>query len=427
MTDYLRVLSESEPFEGLDDADLSDLLQAMEERSFASSEALIRQESPSEGLLLLVDGEADVFVRGEDGIAHRVGRVRRGDVVGEMALVTGELSSADVVADDSVRALVLPSDHFDRLARRNPQIAVVLTRIIAERLGGGEWDMLGDKVLRGYRVGCCVGRGAMAVVYEATRLSDGQRLALKMMSHRLVYDEIALARFREEAQLLQTLSHENLAKLLDRFSAYGTRFLVMEFCPGPSLDHVIDRGVALPEARVRPLVGQLARALDYVHSNGVLHRDVKPSNIMSDSKGMLKLMDFGLAHSSEWADDVTQTLQRPLIGTPSYMAPEQFRRAPLDGRIDNYALACVAYELLTGARLFDANDLFGLMEKKQSFEIPPQEEIGLGISAEMHDLLRRNLAPDPRQRLASLEAYADWARPVKGGIGSLLAADPDGP
>jgi len=131
----------------------------------------------------------------------------------------------------------------------------------------------------------------------------------------------------------------------------------MEFCPGPSLDRVIQRGVPMPEALVRPIVGQLARALDYVHTSGVLHRDVKPSNVMLTSDGVVKLMDFGLAHSSEWASDITRTLQRPLVGTPSYMAPEQFRSAPLDERIDNYALACLIYELLTGTTPFSEEEL----------------------------------------------------------------------
>jgi serine/threonine protein kinase len=374
---------------------------------------------------LLLEGEADVFVKGENSLAHRVARVHRGDVVGETALLTGELSSADVIADGPVRVLALPADDFQRLARGNPQIAVVLTRIIADRLGGGSWDMLGDKNLHGYRVQRCVGQGGMAVVYEAIRVTDGERLALKMLSHRLIYDEMALTRFREEAQLLQSLRHENLTQLLDRFSAYGTNFLVMEFCPGPSLDRVIDRGVPLSEAKVRPIVGQLARALDYVHRSGVLHRDVKPSNVMLTSDGIVKLMDFGLAHSSEWSSDITQTLQRTLVGTPCYMAPEQFRSAPLDGRIDNYALACLIYELLTGTRMFESNDLFSLMEKKQSFELPPKESIGLGISTEMHDLLRRNLDPNPRGRDISLEALAGWAAPTEGGAESLMATDPN--
>lgn len=424
LSDCLRALAESEPFEGLDDLVLSDLLAAMDERSFEPDETLIQQGTPGEGLLLLLEGEANVLVKSKDGIAHRVARVRRGDLVGETALLTGELSSADVVADGPVRVLALPPEHFHRLARRNPQIAVVLTRIIADRLGGGDWDMLGDKLLKGYRVGHCVGRGGMAVVYEATRVTDGTRLALKMLSHRLVYDEIALTRFREEAQLLQTLRHENLTPLLDRFSAYGTNFLVMEFCPGPSLDRVIDRKFPLPEAQVRPIVGQLSQALDYIHANGVLHRDVKPSNVMLTSAGVVKLMDFGLAHSSEWAEEVTRTLQRPLVGTPSYMAPEQFRCAPLDGRIDHYALACMIYELLSGRRLFKANDLFGMIEKKQGFELAPRESIGAGISIEMHALLRRNLDPDPSRRDSSLEAYAGWAQPVDGGVASLLASAP---
>jgi CRP-like cAMP-binding protein len=421
--DHLQVLSASEPFAGLDASVLADLQNAMTERSIGRGDALIRQQARAEGLFLLLEGEAEVRVRDSRGAAHLVARVGRGDLVGEASLLTGELSGADVVATSAVRTLVLPPEQFHRLARENPQIAVVLTRIIADRLGRGDRDMLGDKVLHGYRVKRCVGRGGMAVVYEATRLADGERIALKMLSHRLVYDEAALARFREEAQLLETLQHENLVQLQDRFSAYGTNFLVMEFCAGPSLDRVIDRGVALPEAELRPVVGQLARALGYIHAQGVLHRDVKPSNVMMTRAGVVKLMDFGLAHSSTWAADATQTLQRPMVGTPYYMAPEQFRQAPLDGRIDHYALACLAYELLTGATLFDAKDLFGLMEQKQAFQLPPRERIGLGVSPEMHRLLRRNLDPDPGRRDRSLEAFWEWARPAPGGVVSPIGGD----
>src|ERR671912_2180979 len=118
----------------------------------------------------------------------------------------------------------------------------------------------------------------MSVVYRAEDQATGDLVALKMMSYRLIYDTASLARFRQEAELLQTLSHENIARLKRLFAAYHTYFLVMELCEGLDLHKLVRARGPLPEAEVRPIVGQLARALEYVHERGLVHRDLKPAN-----------------------------------------------------------------------------------------------------------------------------------------------------
>lgn len=363
--------------------------------------------------MVLLEGSAEIRVRGEGDAVHKVAEVGRGAVIGEMALVTGEPSSADVVAVEPGRLLALPADDFHRAARRNPRLAVLLTHIIAERLGGQGRDALGDKVVNGYRIVRCVGRGGMAVVYEAIRQSDGQRCALKMLSHKLIYDARALTRFRDEAKVLDTLRHESLVRPMGRFFAFGTNFLVMELCPGPGLDWIVAQRRPLPEERVRPLIGQLARVLDYVHAEGVLHRDVKPSNIMLAGEGRVKLTDFGLARTMLLDDHETQTLENLLIGTPLYMAPEQFRHAQVDRRADYYSLATLIYEMLHGTRLVTARDMAGILREKMEFVPPPAASIGQGISAEMHEFLRLGLAPAPENRMPTLERYEGWAGPVE--------------
>jgi serine/threonine-protein kinase len=329
-----------------------------------------------------------------------------------MALITGERRGADVVAEEPVRALALPAEEFHRLARQHPELGIVLTNLIADRLGGSAWDILGGKILNGYQILRCIGRGGMAVVYEAKERDNDRRVALKMMSHRLVYDVAALSRFRQEADIVQTLEHENIAQLFGRFSAYGTHFLIMEYCDGPGLDYFVEQAHPLDEKHVRPIVGQLARALKYIHERDLLHRDVKPSNVMLTSSGVVKLMDFGLAKPLVRLDDRTQTHELTLVGTPSYMAPEQLSGEELDSRVDIYGLACLAYTLLTGQRLFETRNLLDLVRQKLAFVAPPAGEIGLGISDEMHALLDRGLQASRDKRLSSLESCLSWAEPV---------------
>ena len=403
-------------FAGLSEELLDSMWRHMEPRTFAAGERLVRQDDPGDSLLVLVEGSAGVGRRAADGSSLEIGEVRAGDVVGEMALITGERRGADVTAREPVRAFALAAEAFERLARSHPELGIVLTNVIAERLGRATRDALGGRILEGYRIERCVGRGGMAVVYEAFDERDGRRVALKMMSHRLVYDPTALSRFRQEAEVVQALDHGNIARLFGRFSAYGTHFLVMEFLDGPGLDRVVTRGKRVPEQEVRRIVGQLAQALDYLHRRALLHRDIKPSNVMITHEGRVKLMDFGLAKPLAAGlgalDERTATHELTLVGTPAYMAPEQLSGEELDGRVDIYSLACLAYILLSAVKPFDTRNLLDLVRRKLSFSVPPAELIGDGVSPAMHEFLARGLEPSRERRLASLEAYAGWAAPV---------------
>jgi len=391
---------------------LSTMWERMEERSFVPGDVLMRQQDPGDRLLVLVKGSADVSAKDQEGVVRRIGEVHAGEVVGEMALITGEQRGADVVATENVLALSLDADEFHRLAHQHPVLGVVLTNLIADRLGRADWDILGGKMLDGYRILQCVGRGGMAVVYEARESDGDRRVALKMMSHRLVYDATALSRFRQEADIVKSLEQENIARLYGGFSAYGTHFLVMEFLDGPSLDDLVKPRKPIDEKLVKPIIGQLSAALTYVHGQGLLHRDIKPGNVMLTRDGVVKLMDFGLAKPLVHIDDRTVTNEMSLVGTPSYMAPEQLSGDELDPRVDIYALACVAYTMLTGEKPFDTNNLLELVRRKLAFVVPPAEQIGAGVSSEMFDFLNSSLRASRDDRLASLDRYVPWARPI---------------
>jgi eukaryotic-like serine/threonine-protein kinase len=411
-----HVLAGASAFSELDLATVGDLLSVMHLREYSPGEYLIRQGDPAEFLLLLLTGTASARVRDTPADRPPIGAFGPGDIVGEMSLLTDEPRTADVVADTFVRSLELSSADFHLMTDRHPDLRVVLTDVMASRLGAARYDGLGGKHVHGYQIVQCVGRGGMGVVYEAKDLATGETVALKMMSHPMMYRPSALRRFRREAAILKTLEHPSLARLYDRFSAYKTEFLAMEFCPGLTLAQVIASRGSLSEHAVRGILGQLAGALKYVHGRGVVHRDLKPSNVMLSQPGSIKLLDFGIVTVDEQSD-LWETLKTDpalprMLGTPRYMAPEQFSDRPVDRRADLYGLACVAFEALSGRPVVKSINVFDIIREQGRFTLPPREEIGQGISPEMYEVLVLGLAPSPENRNLDLDKLASWAAPV---------------
>jgi eukaryotic-like serine/threonine-protein kinase len=397
-----------EPFQGLRPRVLDQIFGRMRERGYAAGETLLRQGDNGDALLVVFEGAASVILRGHDGATHTLAEVSRGAVVGEMSILTDGPATADVVAKTPVRALALLAGDFRDLAGRNPEITIVLTNVVADRLGGALQDGLGGKVLNGHRILRCVGRGAMAVVYEAENLESGDRVALKMMSHRLVYNPGAVSRFEREARIVQSLRHENIARLMGTFPAFGTEFIVMEFCRGEALNQLLTRHGPFPPAQAKPLLGQIASALTFVHERGIVHRDLKPGNVILTPQGRAKLTDFGLAKQGRQLDDDTATLQGTAVGTPLYMAPEQMMGEDSGPRMDVYAFGCLALELVTGDVPFRVSSFRQIYRDKMSHKVPAAEQLGPGIDRPFRDFIARAMNPEPEARLDTLREAAEW-------------------
>jgi hypothetical protein len=396
------------PLASLSAATVQDLVSVAESRTFAPGEALLRQGDTADGLLIPVEGSGYAQVRSVDGM-HRIGHFAPGDIVGEMALVTREPRSADVIAEVAVRALHVSTAAFDALAARHLELATLITELVADRLGRGEMDGLGGKRVERFRILKCIGRGGMSVVYRARDEATGELVALKMMSYRLIYDPRALARFRREAEVVQGLQHPNIARLQRFFPAYRTYFLEMELLDGVVLQRLVDAQERLPESEVRAIVGQLAEALEFVHRHGIVHRDLKPANVMITTAGSAKLTDFGIAGFAMGTEGETRTIEHGLVGTPAFMAPEQLAGGVVDDRADIYALGCVAYELLTGERLFKGQNLLELLQAKLSLRLPAATDIGGGITAEMCEFLTSALRFNASERPSSLAPLTAWS------------------
>ena len=202
----------------------------------------------------------------------------------------------------------------------------------------------------GYRIEELIGRGGMGVVYRAYDLRLKRPVALKLVAPSLARDERFRERFARESELVMSLEHPNVVPIYDAGDVDGRVYLAMRLVDGSDLGSLLRSDGALEPARAIAISAQIAAALDAAHASGLVHRDVKPSNVLLDASEHVYLADFGLTRRLD--DDGGVAGEGRSIGTPAYLAPEQLDRAPIDGSADVYSLGCVLYECLTGEPVF---------------------------------------------------------------------------
>lgn len=252
-----------------------------------------------------------------------------------------------------------------------------------------------------------LGQGAMAVVYKAYDPSINRTLAIKFLLPQLCVDEEYRERFVREARAAGNLSHPNIATVFDVGEIDGQPYIAMELLEGEALNDVMEKRGALPIQEVLEIGIQLARALDYAHSKGVVHRDIKPGNLIR-VKGdhNVKVTDFGIAHI-ETREGGQQTRMGAVMGTPQYMSPEQALGQEVDGRSDLFSVGVVLYHLATGQKPFTGDSLMGLMQNIIKTEPKPPEHWRPDIPPGLRRIIKRCLAKQPDKRYATGRELAD--------------------
>ena len=244
-----------------------------------------------------------------------------------------------------------------------------------------------------------LGRGGMAIVYKGHDLQLERDVAVKVLPFSLSYDADFVTRFQREARTAAQLEHANIIPIYRVGKAGRVIYFTMKFLRGKSLADIIDEGGPLPVDEIRRILIETASALGYAHKNGIVHRDIKPDNILFDDTGRSLVTDFGIAKA---ATGTRLTGTGMAIGTPHFMSPEQARAQPLDGRSDIYSLGVVAYQCITGRVPFDAEDAFSIGYKHIMEEIPVPELKGAAQS-ELFEIVKRMMAKQPDDRFQSAE------------------------
>jgi eukaryotic-like serine/threonine-protein kinase len=262
---------------------------------------------------------------------------------------------------------------------------------------------IGDCVDGRYEICSLLGEGGMAEVYRALDKTSGRVVVLKLPHLSTAGDLSSFNRYRREIQVAAGLDHPGLQRLL---SEPGTRYMVLDYIEGQSLRSYMAVRGQLPVGEVLRIGIQLAETLEYVHSRGVIHRDLKPDNVLIGPDGRVTLTDFGIALRLG-SRRLTFSHLSNAVGTPDYMAPEQVRGQRGDARTDIYALGCMLYELLTGVVPYPADEALEAMRRKVHTDPPLVRRLRRDTPPVLEAVIYRALRRRPEERYASMKALAD--------------------
>lgn len=322
---------------------------------------------------------------------------RRVDELGRLARVFDSMVVQMKAREERLRDQVSDLRQEIGFARRD-------VREMSATVDGGNLRS-GERFAHRYEVVSVLGRGGMGTVYRARDLELDEEVAIKTLRPELLADATLLARFKDEIRLARRLSDQNIVRTHDFGEWAGVYFLTMEYVEGITVRELLDTRGRLGTSSTLAIATQLAHSLFVAHEHGVIHRDIKPQNLLLDDAGVLKVMDFGVARLAERTSTLTETGM--VVGTPTYMPPEQLLAEHVDARSDLYAAGVVLYECLTGAPPFEAGSVTSLVARVLTQEPRPPMSVNAEIPPALSALIMRLLAKKPEERVQSASALAE--------------------
>ena len=368
------------------------LLNSLTFSHLKKGERLISQGDEGDSFYIILRGSCVINLEKENTL-HPVARLRAGDIVGEMAVLTGERRSTHVDAETDMDLLSISRTQFDSLSGEYPELRNFLTEIITHRFSVSR--QTADRTIGKYVITEIIGQGAWSMIYKGIHGKLRLPVAIKMLKHNMAMDTEFLEKFRNEAKIIARLNHTNIIKVFDIEELYRTVFIIMEYLEGTPLDDLIDRMPKLSLPRILDIILQVCYGLDYAHKQGIVHQDIKPANIFIQPDGRVKIVDFGLACPPG-------SIDFNLPGTIFYMSPEQIQGNPVDERTDIYALGITAYEMITGQRPFPENDLARLMDLHLSEDGPDPRLLASDLPDELREFIMGSIKKDPAARFKNM-------------------------
>jgi serine/threonine protein kinase len=263
--------------------------------------------------------------------------------------------------------------------------------------------VVGETIAGRYEVEELVGHGGMSSVYKARDALLERHVALKILHEQYSNDEDFVERFKREARSVAQLQHPNIVTVIDRGEEDGRQFIVFEYIEGENLkEHVVRKG-RLDVSEALEIADEVARGLAFAHGQGLIHRDVKPQNVLLNGDGRAKVTDFGIARTLD-VDGMTQT--GTILGTSNYIAPEQASGQPVDAHSDVYALGAVLYELLAGEVPFPGESFVAVAMKHMHEPAPNLLDVRRDVPLRVAAAVDRALEKDPEQRFPTMDAFA---------------------
>src|ERR671918_2059567 len=263
-----------------------------------------------------------------------------------------------------------------------------------------------------YRVLSRLGAGGMADVYCAEDTHLGRQVALKVLYRRFAQDAEFVERFKREAQSAAGLTHPNVVNVFDRGEHDGTYYIAMEYLPGRTLKQIVAERGALDQEAIIDIGVQILRAASFAHRRGVVHRDLKPHNVMLDDAGNAKVTDFGIARAG--VSEMTEA--GSIMGTAQYLSPEQAQGRPANAQSDLYSVGIVLYEMLTGRLPFDGESAVAIAVQHLNDQPAPIRSLRPDVAPELEAAVMRALAKDPNARWADADEFIRALEGARAGL-----------
>lgn len=365
------------------------LLNCLSLERIEKGKRLITQGEIGKDFYIIQDGSCSVSIE-KDGTTHTLARLQRGDVVGEMAVLTDEPRSANVDAETELKFWKLRWKHFDKIAKKHPDLRSFLTEILTDRLETSKYKA--DLEIGKYLIQHKIGQGGYSLVYQGIHQVLKLPVAVKMMKHTMALEEDFIEKFRKEGEIIAQLAHRNVVRVYDIEEVYHTVFIIMEYLEGESFETMLERIGSIPVPQTVKYLIQTCSGLSYAHQKGLVHLDIKPANIFVQAGDEVKIVDFGLARPPESEEGSV------FEGTIQYLAPEQIECDPVDQRTDIYSLGITAYEMIVGKRPYPEDNLPELLKMHVNQDIPDPAESVPELPDRLRRLILKACQRDPNER-----------------------------
>ncbi len=414
--DDFTFLMQTPLFDAIPDDARYHLLSSMQAKSLKPGDKLITQGDHDDEVYIIQEGHCEVAIE-RSGTFHMVDRFGPRDIVGEMAILTGEPRSATVEAETDMLVWAISREILDNLFLDFPELRAFLTRIVTNRLSRA--ILTTDRTIGKYVTERVLGSGGASIVYDGYHAMLNMRVAIKMLKHNLAMDPAFMRLFRNEAQTIAQLNHENIVKVYDVEEMYRTFFIIMEQVGRGSLKRVLEHKEKPPLPVMLSYLLQVCAGLLHAHEQGIIHRDVKPGNVLISDNDQVKIVDFGLACAPG-------TTEKNVTGTVLYLAPEQIKSDPIDERSDIYALGLMAYEMFCGRRACPYDDVARVLSWHLTEEAPDPCSFVADLPPELIRFLIRSTQRDPLERYQSVKEILVELEPLAQRLGLKSGLGPAG-